>query len=361
MTSKAVLCGRLSKRRDLQVPGELDRHCRQHQNGDEGIGVSDGVMMPKDLEVRHCRALVAVHDYGGVGAAARALGVAQSTVSETLLSLERLLGVPVTLRRVGREAVLSPAAEAMLPHARSLIATSEAALAANACQSRTAIRLGTVESISSFLLPEPLRAFRQSWRNVDVQITIALCEELRKRVARFELDVALTIESADRPGDRDAVEERWPARLQLVVAPGHPLAGEIVRRRELDRWTCLLSDPEGAFNDLVRTWVGGAGHSPRIESAGSIDGVKRGVLNGDAIGVLPDYAVAEDLAAGSLVELTTDDPLPVVMLRLTMRKTARGSGGDTPALYHLVTDIRDAVALATRSAPGDGATRSAGR
>src|SRR3982751_176580 len=105
--------------------------------------------MTRDLEVRHCRALVAVHDGGGIGAAARALGVAQSTVSETLLSLERLMGAPVTLRRVGRETVLTPAAQAMLPHARSLIATSEAALAAGTQAERATIRLGTVESISS--------------------------------------------------------------------------------------------------------------------------------------------------------------------------------------------------------------------
>src|SRR5678816_3898420 len=102
-----------------------------------------------DLEVRHCRALLARHASGGVGAAARALGVAQSTVSETLLSLERLLGVPVTVRRTGREATLTAAAEALLPHAQSLVAASEAAVAA--ARSREApLRLGTVESISSF-------------------------------------------------------------------------------------------------------------------------------------------------------------------------------------------------------------------
>src|ERR1700741_4952676 len=109
--------------------------------------------MPKDLEFRHCRALVAVHDHGGVGAAARALAVAQSTVSETLLSLERLLGARVTLRRTGREAVLTAAAEVLLPHARALISVSEGALAASAEHNRATIRLGTVESISSFLLP----------------------------------------------------------------------------------------------------------------------------------------------------------------------------------------------------------------
>ena len=68
----------------------------------------------RDLEVRHCRVLVAVSDNGGVAAAARALGLAQSTVSETLLSLERVVGGPVTFRRPGREATLTPAAEALL-------------------------------------------------------------------------------------------------------------------------------------------------------------------------------------------------------------------------------------------------------
>ena len=277
--------------------------------------------MTRDLEVRHCRALVAVHDSGGVGAAARTLGVAQSTVSETLLSLERLLGAPVTLRRTGREAVLTPAAETLLPHARTLIAVSEAGLAAGTSPGKAVIRLGTVESISSFLLPGPLSDFRQSWPEVAVRITIGLCDDLRKRVARSELDMALTIEGADRAPDRQVVEAFWPAQLQLFVSPHHPLAHRVVARHDLEARTCLLADPEGAFNELVKSWVGNSARPPRLESAGSIDGVKRGVLSGDAIGVLPDYAVAEELSARSLVALETGDPPPQVALCLTTRQT----------------------------------------
>ena len=305
--------------------------------------------MTKDLEVRHCRALVAVHDSGGVGAAARTLGVAQSTVSETLLSLERLLDAPVTLRRTGREAILTPAAKALLPHARSLISASEAALAAGARQSPAIIRLGTVESISSFLLPGPLGSFRLLWPHVDVRITIGLCEDLRKRVERLELDTALTIEGAKRARDRDGVGEIWPARLRLIVSPHHVLARGAVRRHGLEGRICLLADSEGAFYDLMKSWAGSAGHPPRFESAGSIDGVKRGILGGDAIGVLPDYAVAEELSAGSLVALETEDPLPPVSLCLTMLKPPRAAS----PLESLTGKIREAfhrpraVALST--------------
>ncbi len=277
--------------------------------------------MTKDLEVRHCRVLLAVRDTGGVGAAARALGMAQSTVSETLLSLERLLGAPVTLRRPRREAALTPAAETLLPHALALIAASEAALAAVARQGRGAIRLGAVESISSFLLPGPLGAFRTLWPQVDVRITSGLCEDLRRRVGRAELDAALTVESSSRLRDTEpgaaSIGLLSTTRLLLIVSPRHALAQGPVSRRDLELRTLLLADPEGAFYDLLKAWVGSAKRPPRLESAGSIDGVKRGVVNSDAIGVLPDYAVADELAAGSLIALATIDPLPSVSLLLT--------------------------------------------
>lgn len=281
--------------------------------------------MAKDLEVRHCRALVAVHDGGGVGAAARALGVAQSTVSETLLSLERLLGTPVTLRRAGREAVLTATAMALLADARALVALSEGALAANATQSRAVIRVGTVESISSFLLPGPLSDFRLLCPNVEVRVTIGLCADLRKRVARSELDLVLTVESADRTPDRDLAEEFWPAMLRLVAAPHNRLAGSIVQRNDLETRTCLLADPEGAFNDLVSSWIANAVRAPRLESAGSIDGVKRGILNSEAIGVLPHYTVAEELSAGTLVALETAPPLPPIALCLATLKAPQAA------------------------------------
>jgi len=302
--------------------------------------------MTRDVEVRHCRILMAVQEQGGVGAAARALGVAQSTVSETLLSLERLLGAPVTLRRTGREAVLTEAATALLPHARRLIAASEAALAAGVRAGPSTVRLGTVESISSFLLPGPLSEFRRKWPQVDLQVTIGLCEDLRRRVERSELDAAMTVERADRPRHGELAESFWPARLRLLVAPGHPLAGRAVMRRDLANHVCLLTDPDGAFNALLKTWIGAA-DAPKLESAGSVDGVKRGILRSAAIGILPDYAVADELAAGSLIALDTSDSVPPVALCMTTQTPPRSGS----PLESLVEEIREALAGAGAAAP----------
>jgi molybdate transport repressor ModE-like protein len=275
--------------------------------------------LSKDIEVRQCRALVAIDRAGGVAAAARELGVAQSTVSETLASLERIIGAPLTVRRSGREAVLTPAAAALLPHARAVIAASEAALSAVAGQGAGVIRLGTVESVSSFLLPRPLRTFRQRWPRVDVQISIGLCDDLRQRVKRFELDAAISIEGAAEtpPADAGLVHLLSPAQLKLIIAGDHPLAKQTVSRDDLRGHSFLLADPDSAFNNLLRRWLGDFHEAPPFRSAGSIDGVKRGVLEGDAIGVLPSYAVEQELADGSLTALATVEPLPELALFLS--------------------------------------------
>ncbi|HEY4592317.1 MAG TPA: LysR family transcriptional regulator, partial [Thermoanaerobaculia bacterium] len=71
------------------------------------------------LELRHLRAFVALVDHGSMTAAAQALGMAQSTVSEAMAALDRTLGTPAVARRRGaRGHPLTPAGRALLPHAR---------------------------------------------------------------------------------------------------------------------------------------------------------------------------------------------------------------------------------------------------
>lgn len=289
-----------------------------------------------DLEVRHCRMLVAVHEQGGIVAAARALGVAQSTVSEALLALERLLGVPVLQRSRGRGGHLTPAVEALLPHARALIAASEAVMAAFV-GGGAVVRLGVVESVSSFLLPRPLSEIRKLWPSLDVQVSVGLCEDLRRRASLQELDAAITIEGSRAAADSwPGTQTLSPAHLQFVVAPTERWGDGQASRESLRAHSLLLADSAGAFNSLLRAWFGDPGQCPRLESAGSIDGVKRGVLAGDAVGVLPSYTVSSEISAGALMALRVAEPLPAIALYLTTATTRSPS----PALQIVTAQIR---------------------
>jgi DNA-binding transcriptional LysR family regulator len=314
-----------------------------------------GAVVVRDLEVRHCRVLIAVHDQGSVAAAAQTLGLAQSTVSETLSSLGRIVGAPAILRRPGREARLTATAEALLPHARAVVLAVETALGAVIGRRDGNLRVGAVESISSFLLPAPLGRFRSRRPGWDVRISVGLCEELRRRVARGELDLALTIEEAAFKDVHDVQTRTATASaLRLVASPRNALAGRRVGPRTLAARTLLLADAEGAFTRLITCWFESAGARAALQSAGSLEGVKRALRDSDLVGVLPDFAVAEDIALGRLIDLETTSPLPAVALFLTTLEGRRGQG----ALGDLVEEIDGAFnkrSQEPRGAAGSGA------
>jgi DNA-binding transcriptional LysR family regulator len=297
--------------------------------------------MTNDLEIRHCRVLVAVSDYGSVSAAARELGLAQSTNSETLLSLERAIGAPIMLRRPGKEAALTVAAHTLLPHARALIAASVTAVAAVSLENRGVIRLGAVESLSSFILPKALNAFRSRWPSVEVKIAIGLCNDLRQQVRQAEIDAALTLEGSDGPPEREDVCSRTLALAQLsfIVSRRQSSGAAVSMRSDLIGRTFLLPDPDGALPALLRSWFGASNHRPRFESAGSIDGVKRGIQNSDVIGVLPNYTVADEVASASLFELRIRERLPALSVGLTVQHSPL----EASPLHELIRQIEVAI------------------
>src|SRR5262245_50785720 len=129
------------------------------------IGTTDsGIPRVKtELELRHLRVFVAVVETGAHTRAARALGLSQSTVSETVSSLERTLGTAL-FRKAAKGSPLTPAGEALLPHARQMLALSGDLVAAVAQASNevsATLVISAVESLSAYVLPARLAALRE--------------------------------------------------------------------------------------------------------------------------------------------------------------------------------------------------------
>ena len=148
--------------------------------------------------------------------------------------------------------------------------------------------------------------------------------------------------------NRDGTDEIARVALVLVVAPHHHLANAAISRSEIAAETFLLSDSEGPLTDVVDAWNDHAGLVPRYLSAGSIEGVKRAVLNGDGIGTLPEYAVAEELEQGLFAAIRCSRSLPQVALKFTMQAAPH----EGLAIAGLLAEIRQALDVA------DAASRS---
>ncbi len=304
------------------------------------------------VEVRQLRVFLMLVELGRVTSVARALGLAQSTVSETLAALERRLGAAVLVRRRGSAdaALLTGAGRALLPHARRILAAVERAQAAvtrAVAETRTQFEIAASESVSTYLLPHALSAVRKRWPQTRFTIRVGSSAEICERVLRDELAVGLLLERADRcgPGSR-AARGVASARNQIVIrdirlavfaGASHPLRGQSFARSAMTPYPLFVSAGAFEFRDFTRRYMGrrrAAG--PRIESAGSVEGVKRSVgSDAAALGLLPAFAIADELRSGNLVRLDLRPPPP----RMRLRALLSPSRGRHPALDELLDAI----------------------
>lgn len=124
------------------------------------------------IKVYQLRAFVAVAKHKRFGEAALALGLSQSSVSHAIASLEEELGVALMVR--GRQgAVLTPIGEQLLPDAQDILRLLEA-IVGRAAQARGLsggrVRLASLRSIATYVLPHLLATFQH--QHPDIQVTL---------------------------------------------------------------------------------------------------------------------------------------------------------------------------------------------
>jgi DNA-binding transcriptional LysR family regulator len=308
------------------------------------------------LEIRHLRALVALVDSGSMTAAAQALGMAQSTVSEAMSALDRTLGTPAVARRRGaRGSDLTAAGRALLPYARCVLVALEdaqTAVAAVTREARAVVDIVANESVSTYLLPEALPVLRQRWPGTRFSVTVATCQAARDGLAQGRYDVGFLLAAAAEAGAREGGLPLANVRLVLFCGAEHPLAppGNVpVPRSRLAPFRIFTSDSSGDFHALLHGFFHADGlPGPRLEASGTIDAVKRSVLADRlALGVLPDYAVAEDLRNGRMRALPVRPSLP----RLRLAAHLCGVRPTGPAAADLVEVLRTVVGPVLGEAP----------
>jgi DNA-binding transcriptional LysR family regulator len=143
------------------------------------------------LEMRHLLALVAVVESGTFSGAAEQLGYTQSAVSQQVGALERIVGTPMFERPGGPRPVrLTTAGQLLLTHARAVLARVNSAatdLRALASGERGELRVGTLPSVGTKILPQLLGAFRAEWPGIEILL----------RESRDSADLIHAVENGD--------------------------------------------------------------------------------------------------------------------------------------------------------------------
>lgn len=172
------------------------------------------------MELSHLRYFKAVATTGGVTHAARVLHRVPSNVSVRIQQLEADLGVPLFLRDRGRMH-LTAAGNVLIDYTNRLLAladqTREAVLF-NA--TRTALRLGAMESTAAIHGSAILAASIEKYPNLSLRLAIDAPQALISRVLSGDMDAALVPAPIIDSGL--ALEVAFSEKLVLIGPEGHP-------------------------------------------------------------------------------------------------------------------------------------------
>lgn len=146
--------------------------------------------MRRNLDITLLRTFVSVADHRGMTAAANALHLTQSAISQQIARLEELSGG--LFIRNSRHLRLSANGERLLAKARQIVALNDALWSEmSAGQVGGRVRLGVPYDLTGEWLTTLLRQFADDYPAVDIQLICLSSPELRTAIQSATLDIAL--------------------------------------------------------------------------------------------------------------------------------------------------------------------------
>ncbi|WP_284620495.1 LysR family transcriptional regulator [Aquabacterium humicola] len=218
------------------------------------------------LNLDQLRTLLSVLELGSFSAAARALHLAQPTVSLHVGELESRLGTPLVLRG-GPRVQPTPAGDVLAEHARRLLRGADEAVEAVQHHAGRAgrVRLGSSTGAMVHLLPRLLETLDLALPDIEVQVSVGRSSELMARLFVGELDIALV--AAPQPRYPKIRVAPWRSTPVVAMLPPRWEAPATITPRWLADKPLILNEPDTHVRRQVMDWfaAGGVLPRPRIE------------------------------------------------------------------------------------------------
>lgn len=204
------------------------------------------------MELHQLKYFVAVAETGGFSKAAKRCYVAQPSLSQQVIKLERELGQKL-FERLGRSVALTEAGRSLLPRARLILKEADsikAGVLEDVHSGVGTLSVGLIPTIAPYLLPGTLKRFSDQYPKAQLTINENLTDRLVKSIIDLEIDLAIM----SLPIDSKLIKTEFLFEDPLVLAlsPGHALCDlQDIRIKDLLNIPFIALDEEHCLGEQV--------------------------------------------------------------------------------------------------------------
>ena len=309
------------------------------------FNITHKVFLSFMLDLHKLNIFVTVARLGNFTRAAEHLHMTQPTVSQQLAALEAALGAPL-VERDTRRVRLTAAGEALLPYGERMIALSSEAIEAvrtAAGMEESTLRLGVGHTLATYLLPDLLSRYRNSFPQYRAKISVGNTGDLLALLISDSIDLALVGSPAEHP---EIITQSFMSdRLVVIVAPTDEWAiRSEVEPMELLTRVFLTREPGSALHATVERLFGAdALDADNVILLGETEAIKRSVEAGLGVALVQGIAVKREVAAGMLytLKLSGADDIRTYLAAWHVARKLPNAAEGMKTLLNSITDSSD--------------------
>jgi LysR family hydrogen peroxide-inducible transcriptional activator len=244
------------------------------------------------MDLNQLRSFCAVARCGSFTQSAEQEGIAQPSLSRQIQRLERAVGAPL-FERLGRAVRLTPAGEAFLPEAESIlrrVAEAQAKVAETGEGVCGRLHLGVIPTVMPFWIAPRVRTFFDRFPKLEISMAEDLTQHLVSRMQSGEIDMAVASLPVHSP--EIVCSELFREPLLLGVPADHPLgrAARVDLRELAGERLLLLKEGHCLRNDVLTACKRARTEFKSVFETDHLTSILALVASGFGVSIIPQMA-----------------------------------------------------------------------
>ncbi|MHA2854345.1 LysR family transcriptional regulator [Paenibacillus lautus] len=240
--------------------------------------------------------------------AADELGYAQSSVTTQIQKLEKEYGVKL-FERYGRGLRLTKSGEELFKYAVQMLDLFHQSKEKLTKQGGGVLSIGTIDSLAAYFLPSVLHRVRQKHEDLAIRLQTDREDSIVSKVREGEYDLGLILENKPEDTSLNWISIREEP-LHLIAHPDHPLRRlPVIELEHLANYEWIMTEDTCNYRIMLEKVLRASGAPVRIGlELGNPEAIKRYIMSGTGISLLPRMVAEEEIKRGELAILPFQHP-----------------------------------------------------